>query len=158
MPGITPAPRQRPAPALQKAARARPQHRESREQRLFVQRFRLDKRTRDLPACAIPNAGRRSKVTGGILKAEGMEAGAPDWVLFVQQVMPPKPHWVLPGAPARRHFGLCLEFKDPENRGRLSKMQQAFASRLLAHGYLYVVVHSAEDAWRVLTDYLQLKD
>lgn len=31
-------------------ARAKPQHLESVEQRLFVQRFRLDLRTRELPA------------------------------------------------------------------------------------------------------------
>ena len=121
-------------------ARAKPQHLESVEQRLFVQRFRLDPRTRELPACAIPNGGRRGPREAAILKAEGVSAGAPDWILFA-----PRYPWP----------GLALEFKSPTGSGRLTPAQIDWHGRLRAQGYAVHLVKSAVEAWDVLIQYLE---
>ena len=118
-------------------ARAKPRHLESVEQRLFVQRVRLDPRTRDLPACAIPNGGRRGPREAAILKAEGVSAGAPDWVLM---------------APRGQFVGLALEFKGPA--GRVSPAQAAWHDTLRRERWAVYIVKSAEEAWNVLTGYL----
>lgn len=123
-------------------ARAKPKHLESVEQRLFVQRFRLDPRTRELPACAIPNGGRRGPREAAILKAEGVSAGAPDWVLFV---------------PTINLTGLALEFKSPTGAGRLTPAQAEWHERLRAQGWSVHLVKSAVEAWDVLTWYLELR-
>jgi hypothetical protein len=119
--------------------RRKPRHLEAIEQRLFVQRFRLDPRTRDLPACAIPNGGRRGPREAALLKAEGVTAGAPDWVLFV-----PRSGWA----------GLALEFKSPTGKGRLTVTQSDFHESLRAHGWMVAVVTSALAAWDILMAYM----
>ena len=114
-----------------------PRHLESQEQRLFVQRFRLDRRTADWPACAIPNGGRRGAVEAAILKGEGVSAGAPDWVCFK--------------APEINHYrGLALEFKSPSGKGRLTDAQRWWHHALEDEGWRVAVVTSAEEAWDVL--------
>lgn len=123
------------------ANRAKPRHAESIEQRLFVQRFRLDPRTRELPACAIPNGGRRAAREAGIMKAEGVTAGAPDWILMV---------------PRGPYCGLALEFKRPVGTIRVSPAQDAFLAQLVLHGWCVHIVRNAHDAWQHLTDYLTL--
>jgi hypothetical protein len=112
---------------------------ESIEQRLFVQRFRLDPSTRDLPACAIPNGGKRSAREAALMKAEGVTAGAPDWMLFV---------------PRGPYHGLALEFKRPGGRWRLTEAQAAFHDRLRDHGWQVYIATSAEQAWHLLGVYL----
>ena len=119
--------------------RRKPRHLEAIEQRLFVQRFRLDPRTRDLPACAIPNGGRRGPREAALLKAEGVTAGAPDWVLFV-----PSSGWA----------GLALEFKSPTGKGRLTVTQSDFHEALRVQGWMVAVVTSALAAWDILIAYL----
>lgn len=121
------------------SVRRKPQHLEAIEQRLFVQRFRLDPATRDLPACAIPNGGKRSAREAALMKAEGVTAGAPDWMLFV---------------PRGPYAGLALEFKRPTDGGRLSASQVVFHDRLRDHQWRVFVVTSAADAWEILTRYL----
>lgn len=119
--------------------RAKPKHLEAIEQRLFVQRFRLDPATRTLPACAIPNGGRRSPREAALMKAEGVTAGVPDWMLFV---------------PNATSTGLALEFKNPTGSGRVSPAQAEFHTLLQAHGWAVHIVKSAHEAWDVLTRYL----
>lgn len=114
-----------------------PRHLESAEQRLFVQRFRLDPRTRDWPACAIPNGGRRGKVEAAIIKAEGVSAGAPDWVCFKS---------------SGGYYGLALEFKSPTGKGRLTDAQRRWHHALEDEGWRVAVVTSADHAWTILCD------
>ena len=121
-----------------------PRHLESEQQRLFVARFRLDPRTRDWPACAIPNGGRRGKVEAAILKAEGVSAGAPDWVCF----RAPRNH---PESGTLYH-GLALEFKSPTGKGRLTESQRKWHAALDDEGWRVGVVTSADHAWNVLCD------
>lgn len=115
------------------------QHLESQEQRLYVQRFRLDPKTRDLPACAIPNGGQRSAREAAILKAEGVSAGAPDWMLFVR---------------GSNRIGLALEFKSPTGSGRVTPAQALWHERLRLHGWAVHIVTSAHEAWEVTMQYL----
>jgi hypothetical protein len=120
-------------------ARAKPRHAESIEQRLFVQRVRESSRTSHLPACAIPNGGRRGPREAAILKAEGVSAGAPDWVLMA----------------ARGQFvGLALEFKNPNGTGRVSPAQAAWHDALRCERWAVYIVKSAEEAWHILIGYL----
>ena len=119
--------------------RRKPRHLEAIEQRLFVQRFRLDPRTRNLPACAIPNGGRRGPREAALLKAEGVTAGAPDWMLFV-----PTSGWA----------GLALEFKSPTGKGRLTVTQSDFHEALRMQGWMVAVVTTALAAWDILMAYL----
>jgi hypothetical protein len=119
-----------------------PKHLESVEQRLFVQRFRLDPNTRDLPACAIPNGGRRGAREAGILKGEGVTAGAPDWILMV---------------PRGPFCGLALEFKSPSGPVRVSPAQVLFLERLAHHGWSVHIVRNAHEAWQHVTAYLTLQ-
>lgn len=127
-----------------------PRHLESQEQRLFVQRFRMDPRTRDWPACAIPNGGKRGPREAAILKGEGVSAGAPDWVCFrfVHQDT---------GQIPRTYSGLALEFKTPTLKGRLTLAQREWHDKLRAEGWVVVTVTSAEEAWAVLCDTYQLQ-
>jgi hypothetical protein len=125
-----------------KVPRKKPQHLEAIEQRLFVQRWRLDPRTRDLPACAIPNGGRRGAREAALMKAEGVVAGAPDWVLLVGR---------------GGQTGLALEFKSPTGTGRVSEAQEIFHTRLADHGWRVEIIQSAAAAWQVVTEYLGLE-
>ena len=119
--------------------RRKPRHLEAIEQRMFVQRFRIHPRTRDLPACAIPNGGRRGPREAALLKAEGVTAGAPDWVLFV-----PSSGW----------SGLALEFKSPTGKGRVTNTQADFHDALRRQGWMVAVVTTAVGAWDILAAYL----
>jgi hypothetical protein len=134
------------------ATRKKPKYLEAAAQRLFVKRWRLDPRTRDLPATAVPNGVRTSPIQAALAKADGMEAGVPDWLLF--QCEPVKPltkvycEW----------DGLALEFKSPTGKGRVSPAQQQWHERLRDNGWRVEIVTSAEDAWRIVCDYLGLED
>ena len=121
-----------------------PRHLESEQQRLFVARFRLDPRTRDWPACAIPNGGRRGKIEASILKAEGVSAGAPDWVCFERSPMHPTVDGFV------FYAGLALEFKSPSGKGRLTDAQRWWHHALDDEGWRVAVVTSADEAWAVL--------
>jgi hypothetical protein len=123
------------------AKRKRPQHLEAVEQRLFVQRFRLDPATKYLTACAIPNGGKRSVREAALMKAEGVTAGAPDWVLFHQTA---------------QHVGLALEFKSPTGKGRVSPAQAQFLDGLRQNGWAVHIVKTAAEAWDILERYLNV--
>ena len=128
--------------------RRRPRHLESREQRLFVRQFRLDPRTRNLPACAVPNGGLRSPREAAIMKAEGIEPGVPDWLLFAPRRF--KPAAVSMLGP----WGLALEFKSPTGKGRVTEHQKRWHSLLREAGWRVEIVTNASDAWRIVLDHL----
>lgn len=128
------------APALPPTP-GRRQHPESAEQRQFVQRVRLDYRTRDLPCCAVPNGGKRGVVEAARLKAEGVSRGVPDWLCFAPR----------PGS--SQDIGLALEFKAPRS-GRVGPDQAWWHAALRACGWRVEIVTSAKGAWTVLCDHL----
>jgi hypothetical protein len=127
------------------AKRAKPRHLEAIEQRLFVRRWRMDPRTRDRLACAVPNGGKRGIREAALMKAEGVERGVPDWLLLEPSgVRPDLPEW----------WALAIEFKSPDRKGRLSVDQMRWHNGLRENGWQVRVVTSAAEAWAAVADYL----
>jgi len=121
--------------------RKRPQYLEAIEQRLFIKRLRLDPRTKDLPWCSVPNGGKRNAREAALLKAEGVQAGVPDWLCFV----------------ATKYFnGLAIEFKSPNGKGKVSPAQKAWHDNLRRENWLVVVCTTAAEAWDTSSAYLDL--
>lgn len=86
---------------------------------------------------AIPNGGRRDKVTGALLKAEGVVAGVADLELNI----------------ARCGFhGLKIEMKT--EKGRQSPAQKEWQKKVEAQGYKYIVVRSLEQFITEINSYL----
>lgn len=88
----------------------------------------------------VPNEGKRSKATGGILTAMGLRPGVPDLIL---------------DHPAGIYHGLRLEMKYGKNMPTVD--QKDWLLRLQASGYFVAVVWSASDAIRILENYMNLK-
>ena len=80
--------------------------------------------------CSIPNGGKRAKATAGKLKAEGLQAGAPDLLIL----------W--------RGRAIGLELKT--GKGRLSAPQMAFSMRWTTAGGVYAVARSLEEVAALL--------
>lgn len=88
---------------------------------------------------AVPNGGRRDKVTGARLKAEGVKAGVPDvWLPVARQ----------------GYHGLVIELKADATK-RASREQERWLADLMEQGYLAVVCHGCEAAKGVLREYLR---
>lgn len=77
-------------------------------------------------AFAIPNGGKRDRITAAILKGEGVLAGVPDVALPV---------------PAGNCHGLWIEFKSAD--GRLSDNQKEYSAWLASQGHHVAVCYSA---------------
>ena len=122
--------------------RKKPKYLEAIEQRLFVKRLRLDPRTKDLPWCSVPNGGKRSPREAALLKAEGVQAGVPDWLLFTRSIED------------ELLSGLAIEFKSPTGKGRLSESQEVWHAMLEREAWVVVVCTTADQAWNVVMDYL----
>lgn len=75
---------------------------------------------KDLIFCHVPNGGRRSKAEAGIFKAMGVQAGAPDLVVWMK--------------------GGTLQIELKAGKGRLSDAQEAFGDGLKALGHEYHIV------------------
>jgi len=87
---------------------------------------------------AVPNGGRRDKVTGARLKAEGVKAGVPDvWLPVARQ----------------GYHGLVIELKADATK-RASREQERWLADLMEQGYLAVVCHGCEEAKGVIRAYL----
>lgn len=89
----------------------------------------------------IPNGGKRTKATGGRLKAEGVKSGVPDLCL--------------PVARGRFH-GLYIELKR-ERGNSTTENQERWLEFLKVQGYCAVVCHGCEEAAAVLLGYLQME-
>lgn len=87
---------------------------------------------------AIPNGGQRSRVTGSMLKAEGVKSGVPDMFL---------PY------PSNGYHGLFIELKKAD--GKLSKNQSEWIAKLNAAGYLAVVAFGAKEAVEFIINYFE---
>lgn len=91
---------------------------------------------RDLLFCHIPNGGARTKAEAGIFKSMGVQAGAPDLIVWMR--------------------GRTLQVELKPKGGRLSPAQKAFGDRLKALGHSYHVVtaetpaHAVEQLVRLL--------
>lgn len=88
----------------------------------------------------IPNEGKRSKYTGGRMRAEGMKAGVPDIFLPV---------------PSGQYHGLFIEMKS--EGGRPSREQTMWLNSLERQGYRVGVCKGFEQAAALIMDYLKIK-
>lgn len=87
---------------------------------------------------AVPNGGRRDKVTGGKLKAEGVTAGVSDMILML---------------PRQGFHAACIEMKTP--RGRQSQQQRQWQRLVAAQGYRYIIVRTVQEFIDQVNGYLQ---
>ena len=91
---------------------------------------------------ACPNGGLRNITTAVRLKATGVKAGVPDVCLPV---------------PSGKYHGLYIEMKRVKG-GQLSQFQRSWLQALSKQGYLAVVAHGANEAIKVITEYLTEKE
>lgn len=89
---------------------------------------------------AVPNGGWRAKRTAGQLKAEGVKAGVPDYLLPVGR---------------GGYVGLAIELKTAT--GRPSPEQRAWLAHLEGQGWQVAVARGWEEAWDVVRDYMALE-
>lgn len=116
----------------------KPAHEEHDLQAACINWFDLTHPNMRLNLFAVPNGGRRDKVTGARLKEEGVRRGVADLILLKQ----------------RHGYGaLCIEMKTP--KGVLSQMQRIWRNHITKDGYKYVVCRSLEDFIGEITDYLE---
>lgn len=86
---------------------------------------------------AIPNGGKRDKITAARLKAQGVKAGVADLFLMSAKC---------------GYNGLFIEMKVGDNR--LAEEQISFGADALLQGYQYRVCYTWEQAVAVLEHYL----
>ena len=86
---------------------------------------------------AVPNGGARNRVTGAIMKAEGVVAGVADLLLLV---------------PSGPYHGLAIEMKT--QTGRQSDSQKEWEKAVTAQGYSYSLVRSFADFKETIETYL----
>ena len=89
---------------------------------------------------AIPNGGKRDKITGAKLKAEGVKPGVPDIMLPV---------------PISGYHGLFIELKKPI-KGKVSEAQEPWHEVLRALGYRVCVCYGWAEAKEAIIRYLSL--
>ena len=87
----------------------------------------------------IPNEGKRSRFSGGKMKAEGLKRGVADVCLPV---------------PRGPYHGLFFEMKYDKNK--LTKEQTDFLRGVKAQGYATWVCYSAQEAIELITHYYEL--
>lgn len=86
---------------------------------------------------AVPNGGDRHRIVAAKMKAEGVRPGIPDYVVLF---------------PVEPHHGLAIELKSMT--GYASREQKEWIERLRANGYRAEVCRGADQAWRVVCEYL----
>ena len=119
--------------------RRRPDDEEHRIQCACVNWFRLQYPTHASALFAVPNGGRRDRVSGAKLKAEGVLPGVSDLILLL---------------PRGRHHGLLIEMKT--ERGKQSQAQRDWQRDMVHRGYKYLVIRSIDEFIDMVTDYLLL--
>ncbi len=88
---------------------------------------------------SIPNGGKRSRITGAILKREGQKAGVPDLCLPV---------------PRGGFHGLYIELKR-QKKSSISPEQVAWLKALQGQGYRAEMCLGAAAAWEVIQEYMR---
>lgn len=87
---------------------------------------------------AVPNGGQRNRVTGAILKAEGVLAGVSDLLLL---------------HPSGKYHGLCIEMKTP--KGKQQDTQVEWQQEVESQGYKYVLCHSVDEFMNEVQIYIE---
>lgn len=93
--------------------------------------------------CHVPNGGLRDKRQAARLVAEGVQKGAPDYLIFDRPTAAPEgpqPDW-----PRGVPVGVAIELKRRDG-GRVSAEQAEWLEALRARGWVAFVAHGAEAA------------
>ncbi len=85
----------------------------------------------------VPNGGSRNRIEAANLKRQGVKAGVPDLCLPV---------------PKNGYHGLYIEMKFGKNK--TTKDQEEWLKRLSQYGYKTAVCYEAEEARRVIKEYI----
>jgi hypothetical protein len=93
---------------------------------------------------AVPNAGKRSIGAARYYLAEGLKSGVPDLILPI-----PKPLLM-----HDEYCGLVIEMKDGKNK--TTENQDWWLSKLANYGWKTAVCYSANEAIKVICEYLKL--
>ena len=117
--------------------RRHPQEKEHHLQTSCVNWFRYQYPQYRHNLFAVPNGGRRDKVTGAKMKEEGVLAGVADLILLKSNA---------------QYGALLIEMKD--QKGRQSESQKEWQQLIEADGYKYVICRSFEDFVREVASYL----
>lgn len=112
-----------------RAARRHPGEPEHELQVSCVSEFRLRHPEMADLLIAIPNGGKRSKITAGKLKAEGVVAGVPDLMLCV---------------PRGKYHGMFIEMKNG-HRNQPTDSQKRMMRLLTRQGYYCTVVRDRDE-------------
>lgn len=120
-----------------KQSRCKPDDEEHRIQCACVQWFRLQYPTFRHNLFAIPNGGRRDKVTGAHLKAEGVLPGVSDLILLKSNA---------------QYHALLIEMKTPT--GKQADTQRGWQQLIEQDGYKYVVCRTLDSFIQEVTNYL----
>ena len=118
--------------------RQRHSDQEHRLQCACVQWFRTQHPKFNHNLFAVPNGGRRDKVTGAKLKAEGVLAGVADLILLKSNA---------------DYGALLIEMKT--GSGKQSEVQGRWQKAIEKDGYKYVLCRSLDDFMREINAYLK---
>ena len=116
---------------------------ESKIQQSFIRWFSLQYSKLDKLLFAIPNGGKRSKITASIMKSEGQKRGVADLFLSI-----PKRTY----SDIEYKNGLYIETKTED--GTQSKEQKEFQKAVESQGYQYTICRSIEEFIKTINDYL----
>jgi hypothetical protein len=128
-----------------KKDRKKPDNQEHHIQCACVRWFSMQYPQYDSLLYAIGNGGKRSAITGAIMKREGVKKGVADLFLSVAQ------YYFVNNE--HGHPGLYIEVKAP--KGVQSDSQKAFEAAVTAQGYKYVIVRSLDEFMEVVNEYLK---
>lgn len=92
----------------------------------------------------VPNEGKRSVITGSMLKKAGLKSGVPDLILPAARIMKGQPY-----------HGLFVELKNGHKKP--SENQRWWLNRLAQEGYLTAVCESFESAVGLISYYLDIE-
>lgn len=95
-----------------------------------------------IPAFHIPNGGKRNLVEAVKFKQLGVKPGVPDLFIPVAR---------------KGHHGVFIEVKR-DKRSYLTENQQFWVEELTKQGYLVHVAYGAEQAIRVVSEYMDIKN
>lgn len=121
----------------QAAPRKRPDDEEHRLQVACVQWFHYQYPKHAHNLFAVPNGGKRDKVTAAKLKAEGALAGVADLILLIQ---------------SKGYGALLIEMKT--SSGRQADSQKAWQKAIEKDGYKYVICRSISDFMKEVNSYM----
>lgn len=123
-------------------ARKPKEQRESAIQQALFKYFQLSYPSYKKLFIKVSNEGKRTPKNGARMKAEGLQRGFPDVVLFI-----PRTH------KGKLYYGFCLELKAEE--GKISEEQKEYLHLLGQQGYATGLAYGLEAAQALIDRYMK---